>query len=106
MKRRCGQRGICRFCRLATVVAGLLCAGLATGLAQTSGTPDQVARRVVVATKVAPPFAMKDDDGTWTGISIELWQHIADALHWQTTFQEFPSVPDMLKATADGKVDA
>jgi hypothetical protein len=32
---------------------------------------------MVVGTKIAPPFAMKSDDGTWSGISIELWYRIA-----------------------------
>ena len=71
--------------------------------AETANPPE---RTVIIATKVAPPFAMKDDSGNWTGISIELWQHIADRLRWQTVFQEYPAVPDMLKATASGGADA
>jgi ABC-type amino acid transport substrate-binding protein len=33
--------------------------------------------RVTVGTKVSPPFSMKAEDGTWTGVSIELWKQIA-----------------------------
>ena len=29
-------------------------------------------KSLVVATKVSPPFAIKEPDGRWTGISIEL----------------------------------
>jgi ABC-type amino acid transport substrate-binding protein len=63
-------------------------------------------RQVVVGTKEAPPFAIKAPDGTWSGISIELWARIAGKLGLQTTFREYQTVPDMLRATADGKVDA
>jgi polar amino acid transport system substrate-binding protein len=54
--------------------------------AQTPGPPE--ARELVVGTKVAPPFAMKAEDGTWRGISIDLWQRIADRTHLRYRFQE------------------
>src|SRR5262245_4059237 len=44
---------------------------------QTAGLPD---RELVIGTKEAPPFAMKAPDGTWTGISIDLWRQIAEKL--------------------------
>jgi len=34
-------------------------------------------RELVVVTKDAPPFAIKSDDGSWSGISIDLWREIA-----------------------------
>jgi ABC-type amino acid transport substrate-binding protein len=34
--------------------------------------------KLVVGTKHSPPFAIKNPDGEWTGISIELWRHLAD----------------------------
>src|SRR3954452_22036530 len=106
MKRHCSQLSIRRFRYLAAIILALLCGRPAAILAQTGSASVSAARRVVVATKEAPPFAMKDADGNWTGISIELWSHIAEALHWQTTFQEYATVPEMLKATAEHKVDA
>ena len=45
-------------------------------LGQTPGLLE--ARELVIGTKVAPPFAMKAEDGTWRGISIDLWLRIAD----------------------------
>jgi ABC-type amino acid transport substrate-binding protein len=33
---------------------------------------------LVVGTKEAPPFSMKDADGAWTGISIDLMRKIAE----------------------------
>ncbi|MBW2660019.1 MAG: transporter substrate-binding domain-containing protein [Deltaproteobacteria bacterium] len=34
-------------------------------------------KTLIVGTKIAPPFAMKADDGSWEGISVELWDEIA-----------------------------
>jgi ABC-type amino acid transport substrate-binding protein len=63
-------------------------------------------RDVVVGTKEAPPFAIKGADGTWTGVSIELWGRVAEKLGLRTTFREYDTVPELLRATADGTVDA
>ena len=43
-------------------------------------------RTLIVGTKEAPPFAMKNPEGIWTGISIALWHKIATELDIQTTF--------------------
>jgi polar amino acid transport system substrate-binding protein len=93
-----------------TFVAGLLalCSG-AAALGQASprqldaSLPD---RELVIATKEAAPFAMKGPDGTWQGISIELWRHVADQLHLRYHFVEVATVQDLLAATEAGKVDA
>jgi polar amino acid transport system substrate-binding protein len=62
-------------------------------------------RELVVATKEAAPFAMKDPGGTWQGISIDLWRHIADQLHLRYRFVEVATVQDLLTATATGQAD-
>ena len=36
--------------------------------------PEFPNRELVVGTKEAPPFAMKAPDGSWTGLSIDLWR--------------------------------
>jgi ABC-type amino acid transport substrate-binding protein len=46
------------------------------------------ARELVIGTKVAPPFAMKSEDGTWHGIGIDLWRRIAEQRHLRYRFQE------------------
>jgi polar amino acid transport system substrate-binding protein len=61
---------------------------------------------VIVATKEAPPFAMKGEDGQWTGIAIELWGRIADKLGMHSTFKEYQTVPEMLSAVSDGSANA
>ncbi len=68
------------------------------------GVP-QPDREIVVATRVAPPFAMKDQDGAWEGISIDLWRHVAERLHLQYRIEERGSVQDLLDAVASGQAD-
>lgn len=57
-----------------------------------------------VATREVPPFSMKGPDGEWTGISIELWRHVATRLGLRYTFVEMP-LKAMLESVADSSVD-
>ena len=61
---------------------------------------------LVIGTKVAPPFAMKDASGHWSGISIELWQHLADRLKWNYRFVEAETMPALIDGVGSGKFDA
>jgi polar amino acid transport system substrate-binding protein len=69
---------------------------------QSAEFPD---RELVVGTKVAPPFAMKDADGEWTGISIDLWREIAEKLGIKYRLVEEPTVQGLIEATAQKKYD-
>ena len=60
---------------------------------------------LIVGTKIAPPFAMKAADGTWSGISIELWRRIAADLHLNYRFQE-ASLEELITGPATHKFDA
>lgn len=62
-------------------------------------------RELIVGTKEAPPFAMKDADGTWTGVSIDLWQQIAQKLGLKFRLVEETSVQSLVEATARGDYD-
>ena len=62
-------------------------------------------REIVVGTKEAPPFAMKSPAGEWTGISIDLWQRIAKEKGISFRFHEEETVPGLVDAVAQGKVD-
>ncbi|MEH2589110.1 transporter substrate-binding domain-containing protein [Bradyrhizobium sp. AZCC 1721] len=84
----------------------LLLAALALGCGavRAQGTiPD---RELVVATKEAPPFAMKQPDGNWSGISIELWRKIAAGAHLRFRLVETQNVQDLLDEIAKGTLDA
>ena len=71
--------------------------------AQTPGPPEL--RELVIGTKVAPPFAMRADDGTWHGISIDLWRRIANQTHLRYRFQE-TTLKGLTEGVADGSLDA
>ena len=62
-------------------------------------------RELIVGTKEAPPFAMKDAQGKWSGISIDLWAHIADKLGVKYRLVEEPSVQDLIASTDRGDYD-
>jgi len=61
-------------------------------------------RVLVIGTKDAPPFAMRDDRGEWTGLSIDLWKHIAEQLHLRYRFKE-TTLQGLVDETAAGESD-
>lgn len=95
--------------RIATAIFAVsLLVPLCTAAAPTEGTPVEPpagARRLVIGTKVAVPFSFKKADGTWTGISIDLWRAIAVDRGWKYEFQE-RSLEGLLQGVQDGTLDA
>jgi polar amino acid transport system substrate-binding protein len=90
-----------RWRALSLVFACLLVLSVTPAAAQVSGD-----RELIIATKEAAPFAMKAADGSWTGISIDLWRRICDQLQLRYRFVEDPTVPGLLEGTAQRKYDA
>lgn len=86
---------------LALVVFVLVAPCPAAAEAQ-SAMPDRV---LIVGTKEAPPFSMRERDGSWAGISIDLWRRIANNLHLRYRFQEVP-LQELIDGTAAGRLDA
>lgn len=60
---------------------------------------------LVVATKVAPPFSIKNADGTWSGLSIGLWRRVAEELNYEFELRE-TDIPGMVSGLQDGTYDA
>ncbi|MFK7799112.1 MAG: transporter substrate-binding domain-containing protein [Aureispira sp.] len=58
-----------------------------------------------VGVKEAPPFAIKDADGKWTGISIYLWKELAKSLGYHYEFVEY-SLEELLTNVSEHKLDA
>ena len=82
-------------------VAILLIVFLATGgLGEAQAPP----KKLIVGTKQAPPFAFKEPDGTWTGISIDLWREIAAELHLTYEWRE-SDLQGLLDGVKDGSLD-
>jgi polar amino acid transport system substrate-binding protein len=95
-------------CFLVTIALATVLASIASARAQTTNFPVVMissARELVIGTKEAPPFSMKAPDGTWQGISIELWRRVArdNDLHYR--FAEETNVQDLLDGVAAGKYD-
>ncbi len=60
---------------------------------------------LIIGTKIAPPFSMKDENGQWEGISIELWQQIANELNLKYQWKEL-NLHDLLTGVEDTSLDA
>lgn len=91
---------------LAAALAFLLLAsalGLTPRAAIAEGATDS--RELVIGTKEAPPFAMKDKEGNWAGISIDLWRRVAGKLKLQYRFVEADSVGSLIDGVRAGKFD-
>lgn len=58
-----------------------------------------------VATREAPPFAMQRPDGSWHGLSIDLWSNIARELDLDFTLESM-GIDEMVEAVANGEMDA
>jgi polar amino acid transport system substrate-binding protein len=61
-------------------------------------------RTLIVGTTEVPPFAMKNNEGTWTGVSIDLWRQIAAELSLPFEFQE-RDLKGLLDGVVDGSLD-
>jgi len=96
-----------RLVLLATLIL-TVCNGSATLWSQeTTALKTKPQEKIVlkVGTKQSPPFAIKNADGTWTGISIELWKHLAHELDFEYEFQEL-TLNEMLSRLETGELDA
>ncbi len=71
-----------------------------TASAQESAPTDPI----VVGTRHVPPFAVRAEDGTWGGVTIELWRWIAADLDLEFGLKEVP-LEDSVRALRDGEVD-
>lgn len=76
---------------------------LPIALAQQPG--NQAATELVVGTKEAPPFAMKDAQGEWSGIGIELWKQVAAKLKRPYRFVEAETVASLLDRLEAGEFE-
>jgi len=53
----------------------------------------------------APPFLIKRPDGSWKGMSIELWEEIAKELELEYELREYGSFEQMMEAVESGDAD-
>ncbi len=99
--------GGCGLARLCTVIVAAALTAMPAQPPQARGQDSRPseARELVIGTKVAPPFAIKAKDGTWHGISIDLWRRVANQMHLRYRFQE-TTLSGLIDGVADHSLDA
>jgi hypothetical protein len=63
--------------------------------------PPSAKKTLVVGTHPIAPFVIKNADGTWSGISIDIWKRVAEELRLEYTIREYP-VPQLLAPDETG----
>jgi polar amino acid transport system substrate-binding protein len=91
---------------LAVLTAVALACGDSRAQPAAPADPRLPGKELVIGTKEAPPFAMKQPDGSWRGISIDLWRRVAERSHLRYRFAEAETVQALVDGTAEGSFDA
>ena len=73
--------------------------------AETTGFRMDTKEKLIVGTKDSPPFSIKRNDGTWEGLSIELWQAIAEDLGIDYEFKEM-TLGELLAGVSENSLSA
>ncbi len=90
-------------------LTGLVFAFLQMALPAVAQTPESEsgsANTLTVATKQAPPFAMKEPQGAWSGLAIDLMDEIARRLNAKLAWTEAGSTAELLEISAQKRADA
>ena len=70
------------------------------------GQASKISReKIIVGLREEPPFIIKDSDGSYYGLSIDLWHHIADELKVDYEFREHYHLLDIITNLRYGKID-
>lgn len=86
-------------------MAGILIAGLgAKALYAQDSTV--TARDLDVGVYVSPPFVEETGANTYSGMAIDLWEAVAQRMGFTFRYVRYPTLRDLVRATADGEVDA
>jgi len=106
------MRGLSQFCkfgnRKAHIVAWILfcCPAVTYAQAETGGRSNSAeGKKLTVATRHVPPFAIKADDDSWSGITIQLWADLAMELNIEYELRE-SGIAEMIEGLQDGTYDA
>jgi ABC-type amino acid transport substrate-binding protein len=91
--------------RVRMVAAAALAVLVVTAAPESIRAQQPADRTLVVGTKEVAPFAMRQADGSWSGISVDLWEHIADELGFTFEWRE-TDLPGLLAGIESGAFDA
>ena len=78
--------------------------GIHAESASPTGNPLPAWHKLTVGIYPAAPFNIRQADGSWTGISVDLWREIASDLKVDFEFKEIP-VADRFNALMNGWID-
>lgn len=85
------------------LLLGLLVAPPA-GAQETTGAGVDGDRRLTVAIREVPPFAMRDDAGDWEGVSVDLWREVAERRGIEFDWRE-ATLEQTLEGLENGELD-
>jgi polar amino acid transport system substrate-binding protein len=86
------------------LLAAALAAGAATAIGGRAAHAQSESGALRVGIKEAPPFAIRGEDGAWSGIAVELWEEVAKELGLSFSFVE-RDLEELLAETAAGRLD-
>jgi polar amino acid transport system substrate-binding protein len=78
--------------------------GIHAESASPTGNPSPAWHKLTIGVYRAAPFDIRQADGSWTGITIDLWREIASDLKVDFEFKEIP-VADRFNALMNGWID-
>lgn len=87
-----------RFSGLAVMMILILLSGLEPVIAQQTD-------EVTIGIRVAPPFVIQEEDGSYIGLTIALWEHIAEKMSLDYRYEEY-DIQGMLDGAANGSLYA
>lgn len=90
--------------RNSRLAAALLLLVTITVSAPAAWSAQAAEKELVVATKSSPPFAIRQEDERWEGLTIELLRLIAESGGYELSIREMP-LEEMLDAVEEGRVD-
>ena len=70
-----------------------------------AGDPAGTPPMLIVGATHFPPFTIKDADGSWSGLSIELWELVARDLGVQYEIREFDRIKLITEAVRNNHID-
>jgi len=82
------------------LIALVVSSGKGQGPLENNASP-----KLIVGTKHIPPFAIKNPEGGWNGISIELWRQIAADLNREYELREL-TLEGLLEDLRSGSINA
>src|SRR3989304_5353253 len=89
--------------KLAYLIFVLTCV---CNISNSSATQIQVNQNTLtIGVAEEPPFTIKNDDGSWSGLAIDLWKEISKELRVKNDFKEF-DYESLIQALAKKEIGA